>query len=171
MNTLSLTYYLQTEEDIPKELCQIIAKYANTVSYKTHKILCHYLGNNWFSKYTFISERNSIILYTPRHVYFQALEIDQFFFIESDGDISMRNFYDLETYSNFNILNDFRLCDFPLCQITHDNNNKERCLGIVSEHDNFLPNYLKRQETLKRRWIKFFIFEGEKHYLEKKIYL
>jgi hypothetical protein len=171
MNTLSLTHYLQTEEDIPKELCQIIAKYANTVSYKTHQILCHYLGSNWFFKYTFISERNSIILYTPRHVYFQALEIGQFFFIENDGSMAMREFYDLETYSNFNILNDFRLCDFPICQITHDNNNKERCLGIVSEHDDFSFNYLKIQEINKMSWNKFFIFEGEKHYLEKKIYL
>ena len=64
MNTLSLTHYLQTEEDLPKELCQIIAKYANTVSYETHKNLCHYLGSKWFLEYEFISERNSIILYT-----------------------------------------------------------------------------------------------------------
>ena len=168
MNTLSLTKFLQREEDIPKELCQIIAKYANVVSYKTDQILCHYLGSKWFLKYSFISERNSIILYnrisernsiilyTPRNIYFQALEIGQFFFIESDGGIGMREFYDLETYSNFNILNDFRMCDFPLCQITHDNNNKERCLGIVSEYDDFSFNYLERQENLRVRWNKFY---------------
>jgi len=156
MNTLSLTYYLHIEEDLPKELCQIIAKYANTVSYKTHQILCHYLGSNWFLKYAFISERNSIILYTPRHIYFQALEIGQFFFIEYDGSIAMRKFNDLETYSDFNILNDFRLCDFPICQITHDNNNKERCLGIVSQYDDFSLNYLKRQTILRIRWNKFY---------------
>ena len=160
MNTLSLTHYLQTEEDLPKELCQIIAKYANTVSYKTHQILCHYLGSNWFLKYAFISERNSIILYTPRHVYFHALEIGQFFFTENDGSIAMREFYDLETYSNFNILNDFRLCNFPICQITHDNNNEERCFGIVSQYDDFPPEliscYLQKQENLRIRWNKFF---------------
>ena len=156
MNTLSLTKFLQREEDIPKELCQIIAKYANVVSYKTDQILCHYLGTNWFLDYAFISERNSIILYTPRNIYFQALEIGQFFFIECDGRIAMREFYDLETYSNFNILNDFRMCDFPLCQITHDNNNKERCLGIVSEYDDFSFNYLERQENLRIRWNKFY---------------
>ena len=93
---------------------------------------------------------------TPRNIYFRALEIGQFFFIESDGGITMREFHDLETYSNFNILNDFRMCNFPLCQITHDNNNKERCLGIVSEYDDFSFNYLKRQTYLRIRWGKFF---------------
>tara|TARA_B100000378_G_C18045978_1_gene411999 strand:+ start:1466 stop:1942 length:477 start_codon:yes stop_codon:yes gene_type:complete len=156
MNTLSLTKFLQREEDMPKELCQIIAKYANVVSYKTDQILCHYLGSKWFLKYSFISERNSIILYTPRNIYFRALEIGQFFFIESDGGITMREFHDLETYSNFNILNDFRMCNFPLCQITHDNNNKERCLGIVSEYDNFYVCYLERQEILRIRWNEFY---------------
>jgi len=53
MNTLSLTHYLQTEKDLPKELCQIIAKYANTVSYKTHQILCHYLGFELFFVFLF----------------------------------------------------------------------------------------------------------------------
>lgn len=155
MNTLSLTHYLQTEENLPKELCQIITKYANTVSYKIHQILCHYLGDKWFLKYTFISERNSIILYTPRHVYFQALEIGQFFFIECDGTIAMREFYNLETYSDVNILNDFRLCGFPICQITHADYNKKRCLGIVSEYNDFSLHYLKQQNSLRIRWKKY----------------